>query len=122
MNLLFVYGTLKRGYVNHHLLERSTFVLETCTEKKFQILDMGDFPAVVKDVPVSTIDGELFNVDDSTLSDIDAFEGEWFSREEVVLQDSSIAWMYFLSEYVSHEGCPSITSGTWQKDKGDNYE
>ncbi|NPE27940.1 gamma-glutamylcyclotransferase [Methanococcoides sp. SA1] len=122
MNLLFVYGTLKRGYVNHHLLERSTFVLETCTEKKFQILDMGDFPAVVKDVPVSTIDGELFNVDDGTLSDIDAFEGKWFERGEVVLQDSSIAWMYYLSEDVSHEGCSSIASGTWLKDKGGNYK
>ena len=78
MNFLFVYGTLKRGHKNHHLLDGSSFVSENCTEKKFQMLDMGDFPAAVNDLPISTIVGELFNVDDRALSDIDGFEGNWF--------------------------------------------
>lgn len=86
------------------------------------MLDMGDFPAVVKDDPVSSIVGESFNVDDRTLSNIDRFEGKWFCREEVILEDSSVAWMYFLSDDVSYKGCSSIVSGTWLMDKGDSYE
>ncbi|MDA0525619.1 gamma-glutamylcyclotransferase family protein [Methanococcoides alaskense] len=116
MNFLFAYGTLKKGHMNHHLLAGSSFVSENCTEDKFQMLDMGDFPAVVKDDPVSSIVGELFSVDDSTLSAIDGFEGKWFCREEVLLQDSCVVWMYFLSNNVSYEGCSSIVPGIWLKD------
>ncbi|MCD4801186.1 MAG: gamma-glutamylcyclotransferase [Methanococcoides sp.] len=122
MNFLFVYGTLKKGHKNHYLLAGSSFVSENCTEDNFQMLDMGDFPAVVKDDPVSSIVGELFSVDDSTLSAIDGFEGKWFCREEVLLKDSCVAWMYFLSDNVSYEGCSSIVPGIWLKDKGGSYE
>ncbi|NOQ48330.1 MAG: hypothetical protein GQ576_04205 [Methanococcoides sp.] len=122
MNLLFAYGTLKKGHKNHHLLTGSSFVSENCTEDKFQMLDMGDFTAVVKDDPVSSIVGELFSVDDSTLSAIDGFEGKWFCREEVLLKDSSVAWMYFLSDDVSYGGRSPIVSGIWLKDEGDIYE
>ncbi|NPE30568.1 gamma-glutamylcyclotransferase [Methanococcoides sp. SA1] len=122
MNFLFVYGTLKKGHKNHHLLDGSSFVSKNCTENKFKMLDMGDFPAVVKGDSVSSIFGESFNVDDSILFAIDGFEGKWFCREEVILKDSSVAWMYFLSNDVSYEGCSSIVPGIWLKDKGGSYE
>ncbi|MCD4807421.1 MAG: gamma-glutamylcyclotransferase [Methanococcoides sp.] len=122
MNFLFVYGTLKKGHKNHHLLDGASFVSENCTEDKFQMLDMGDFPSVVKENPVSSIVGELFSVDDSTLSAIDRFEGKWFCREKVLLKDSCVAWMYFLSDDVSYGGRSSIVSGIWLKDKGGSYE
>jgi gamma-glutamylcyclotransferase (GGCT)/AIG2-like uncharacterized protein YtfP len=118
MNLLFAYGTLKKGHKNNHLLDGASFVSENCTVDKFQMLDMGDFPAVVKENPVSSIIGELFNVDDRTLSAIDGFEGKWFRREEVILKGSCVAWMYFLSDDVSYEGCLSIVPGIWLKGKG----
>ncbi|WP_052402759.1 gamma-glutamylcyclotransferase family protein [Methanococcoides methylutens] len=113
MSLLFVYGTLKTGYRNHHLLGDSVLVSEVCTKARFRMLDMQDFPGVVMGDPLSRICGELFVVDDETLDSIDDLEGKWFFREEVLLDNGSKAGMYFLSPDVQHERYSVIDSGLW---------
>ncbi|WP_135604616.1 gamma-glutamylcyclotransferase [Methanococcoides sp. NM1] len=114
MSLLFVYGTLKSGYCNHHLLGNSVLVSENCTKERFRMLDMKDFPGVVMSEPTSRISGELFNVDRETLNAIDDLEGKWFFREDVLLDNGSKAGMYFLSPNVPHEKFPVIESGCWE--------
>ncbi|NYT19576.1 MAG: gamma-glutamylcyclotransferase [Methanosarcinales archaeon] len=113
MSLLFVYGTLKCGYRNHHLLGDSVLVSEVCTKERFRMLDMQDFPGVVMSDPISRISGELFNVDGETLDVIDDLEGKWFFREEVLLENGSKAGMYFLSPDVQYERYSVIESGSW---------
>lgn len=113
MNLLFVYGTLKKGCSNHHLLGNLAPVSENFTDKQFRMLDLGHFPAVVKDEKVSRIYGELYNVGSEMLKVLDDFEGKWFNRDEVVLDDGSRAAMYFLSAEVPCERYPVIRSGNW---------
>ncbi|WP_135612480.1 gamma-glutamylcyclotransferase [Methanococcoides sp. AM1] len=75
MSLLFVYGTLKCGYCNHHLLGDSVLVSKNYTKERFRMLDMNEFPGVVMSEPESRISGELFNVDSETLDIIDDLEG-----------------------------------------------
>ncbi|UGV41175.1 gamma-glutamylcyclotransferase [Methanococcoides orientis] len=116
MSLLFVYGTLKSGYCNHHLLGDSVLVSEVCTKAKFRMLDMQDFPGVVMSEPASRISGELFDVDGETLDVIDDLEGKWFFRGEVLLDNGSKAGMYFLSPDVQHERYSVIESGLWSND------
>lgn len=118
MSLLFVYGTLKRGYRNHRLLGDSALVSENRTKERFRMLDLEHFPAVVVDDPVSRISGELFRVDSKTLDVIDGFEGKWFFREEVLLDNGSKAGMYFLSSHVTHENYTVIESGFWENNDG----
>ncbi|MEL4304884.1 gamma-glutamylcyclotransferase family protein [Methanococcoides sp. LMO-2] len=113
MSLLFVYGTLKKGCCNHHLLENSVPVSEAFTEDRFRMLNLEYFPGVVKGKPVSRISGEVYDVVNETLDVLDEFEGKWFYREDVLLGNGSKAAMYFLSAEVPCERYPVIGSGNW---------
>jgi gamma-glutamylaminecyclotransferase len=73
MHKVFVYGTLKKGYGNHRLLKDSTFLGNALTFEKFTLYD-GGFPYLGR-YGASQIIGEVYEVDDDTLSDLDRLEG-----------------------------------------------
>lgn len=82
---VFVYGTLKTGGGNHHLLHSSTSLgLATTTEDTFTMYD-GGFPYVI-DEGFFKIRGELFEVTNPiTLENLDRLEGvpSHFCRRDV---------------------------------------
>lgn len=87
---VFVYGTLKRGYGNHRLMRGSRFVCEAVTGRKFQLQCNGGFPSLFNSTESSgNIIGEVYEVDDETLSGLDTLEGVSFgmyARESVVVK------------------------------------
>ncbi|MBN8981573.1 MAG: gamma-glutamylcyclotransferase [Rhizobiales bacterium] len=74
MHRVFVYGTLKRGLRNHHFLDGARFVGEAHTLAGYCMLD-GGFP-VLRDIGdgAKQIAGEVYDVDDETLSRLDDLE------------------------------------------------
>lgn len=82
------------------------------TEAHFQMLNLGEYPAVVKGK--STIEGELYQVDQLTLNALDLLEGypNLYTRIRIQTKHGS-AWMYFM-EHTS-EVVPVIESGDWLK-------
>ncbi|MFO1450792.1 MAG: gamma-glutamylcyclotransferase family protein [Opitutaceae bacterium] len=87
MNRLFVYGTLKRGCRSHHHLARHRFVAEAVTGPGFRLYRLDGYPGLVKDATATQgITGELWEVDDAGLAELDAFEGlaEGLYRRELV--------------------------------------
>ncbi len=115
---IFVYGALKKGFQKHHLIEQATFIGTGQTAEKYALY-ADNLPVVVKGAEVSFIKGEVYFVDDFSLSNIDSHE--WvhasYLREkvDVVLNiDFQLlpAWMYF-----SHdpEG-QLIESGMYQEE------
>ena len=101
---VFVYGTLKKGFQYHHLIENSTFIGTAKTKKKYAMYQ-NDYPCVVKNEAVSFIYGEVYSVEDSTLKNLDLLEGhpDSYCREQVQVMldiDSLImsAWLYFNSD------------------------
>ena len=54
--LLFVYGTLRRGLENHHLMIEAEF-LGSAHTRDLYALRVGEFPHVCKSEPVSPIVG-----------------------------------------------------------------
>lgn len=72
---VFVYGTLKRGNGNHHLLSRSEFIGKATTAPEFRLLSAfrNVFPYLVPGD--KSIIGEVFEVDDETLRHLDQLEG-----------------------------------------------
>ena len=76
MTRLFVYGTLKRGCKNHHLLAGQTYVGEARTAPGYRLHDLGDFPGMVPDAADSGgVTGEVWSVTAAALARLDAFEG-----------------------------------------------
>ena len=98
---IFVYGSLKRGFRNHHLLESSRFIGPGTTRRDFDLLDLGYFPAAIRPGAFA-IRGELFAVDRRTLNTLDLLEsnGTFYRREQhpVIVQATGLvtAWIYLL--------------------------
>lgn len=74
--LLFVYGTLKRGCRNHARLAGQIFVGPARTTPGFTLYDLGGFPGIHAAPGDRTgVAGEVWSVDETTLAQLDAFEG-----------------------------------------------
>lgn len=108
MNLIFVYGTLRKSQstVRSGVLQDNggEFVGEGSITGPWsrETLTYG-LPALVKlpsplDSP-NTIQGEFWKVDDTLLSILDRIEGhpEFYCREQVP-SDNGPAWVYFISK------------------------
>jgi TatD family-associated radical SAM protein len=119
---LFVYGTLKRESKNHYLLSSATFVCKTRTMHKYTMVDLGNFPGVLYDRPISLITGEIYNITNELLCKLDDYEGEWYFRSEVEMENGMTAQMYFLKEIPSLMKDKSfvIPSGIWEDKMKEN--
>lgn len=118
---VFVYGSLKKGYGNSRLLANSVFVGEDETvSEDFDLRCWGGFPAVYKGGHTS-IKGELYLVDDSTLKSLDYLEGypSFYDRERFRLRSGTCAWMYFIDSG-EREGTVCL-DGTWSPDRKRMY-
>lgn len=122
LHTLFVYGTLKQGFSNHYFLKDAEFVAPAKTVERYALF-VDEFPHVYPKDPVCSIQGEVYHVDFSTLTRIDALEGHpnFYRRElvEVRLQsgEATKAWIYFHSKgagqlIASGEFNPSRDLGT----------
>jgi gamma-glutamylaminecyclotransferase len=102
--LLFVYGTLRRGYENHEAyLQDAQFLGRAVTQNKFALF-LDDFPYLNKTPAVSSIAGEIYRVDERTLARIDCLEGhpDEYRRELITVVTEQgmeyAAWTYFYPE------------------------
>ena len=76
MKLVFVYGTLKRGCKNHDQLAGQVFVGSARSEPGYRLYNLGDYPGLVADATDSAgVVGEIWEVDEQALADLDTFEG-----------------------------------------------
>jgi gamma-glutamylcyclotransferase (GGCT)/AIG2-like uncharacterized protein YtfP len=96
MTILFVYGTLMRGGRYHDLLANARFCGEACTPPCFELVALGEYPALVSGE--KRVSGELFQVDDDTLAAIDELEGhpELYERRSILLEGGVEAHAYLL--------------------------
>ncbi|ACY15343.1 gamma-glutamylcyclotransferase family protein [Haliangium ochraceum] len=110
---VFVYGTLRAGGPNHHLLDGQTLVGQARTEPAFELVSLGAYPAMAEGGHASVI-GEVYDVDAAALAKIDWLEGhpEYYRRTSIRLASGDDVLAYVLSpEHIA--GRPSIPSGDW---------
>lgn len=90
--LLFVYGSLKKGFDNHRLLEKSTKRLgKAKTVSKFGMFEdsFGNYPYLVSE-PISKVEGELYEINRKELLEkIDEFEGapDYYQRRRIKVKN-----------------------------------
>lgn len=102
MTNVFVYGSLKRGFGNHPVIQDGSFIDEAITsEPSYEMFCMGGFPGVVHGDKL--ISGEVYAVDDLVLERLDRLEGNGsFYTREVVDTTIGPAWVYLLTDDYSH--------------------
>jgi gamma-glutamylcyclotransferase (GGCT)/AIG2-like uncharacterized protein YtfP len=96
---LFVYGTLLSGQEGHVLLAGCRLLHAARTEPRYRLIDMGAYPALLDEGGCS-VTGELYDVPEACLDDLDRFEGtpSLYDRRPVKLEGGGEAQAYFLSE------------------------
>lgn len=79
---IFVYGSLKRDFPNHRILQAAVFAGTAATKEQYALYAAG-IPYVCRKPQTSTIKGEVFLVAAETLQRIDDLEGHphWYYRE-----------------------------------------
>lgn len=135
---LFVYGTLKRDFSNHYLLEDQEYVGKAETWNNYIMLRhgipyvyeaskayRGDEGYPLELIKGSMIQGEFYKVDDEALARIDQLEGHpsWYCRKQINIRVdigddypmTCRAWIYFMRTQGSmrsktHNGYPWFTS------------
>lgn len=107
-NLVFVYGSLKRGGERDLFMwsdDGDMFIGEGTTQRAhFTLVDLGAFPAVTAGSDKHgwyRISGELWKVTKDTLADLDMIEGypDFYTRNQtgvVVDGQSYYAWVYHI--------------------------
>jgi len=110
--LVFVYGTLKRGEQNHHWLEGASWQGEA--ELPGVVLhDLGPFPMAVVGAGLAL--GEVYAVEGSGLAKLDELEGypRLYNRQVMELVDGRRAWVYLgRPRQVRH--APVLRGGVWR--------
>lgn len=84
---LFVYGSLKRGGRHHDELAGAVFLGPATTLPGYRLEPLGEYLALiaVPPEPEAAVSGEMFEVDESQLTALDAFEGDAYERGNVRL-------------------------------------
>jgi gamma-glutamylaminecyclotransferase len=74
--LLFVYGTLMRDGPRHPALAGQRFLGEARTEPRYALLDLGEYPGLVRREPGGrAVAGELYEVEGGLRAGLDEIEG-----------------------------------------------
>jgi gamma-glutamylaminecyclotransferase len=100
--LLFVYGSLKSGYENAHLLAGATLLGPARTAPGYRLIRYCDgYPGLVPALhSESSVKGELYAVDAARLGELDAFEEcpALYRRASIELDDQQIVQAYVVAE------------------------
>jgi gamma-glutamylcyclotransferase (GGCT)/AIG2-like uncharacterized protein YtfP len=96
VELVFVYGSLKRGMANHHHMAAAVFQ-GTAWLQGLALFDLGPFPmAIASGDPGHKLLGELYGVGPTHLAALDRFEGtpRLYRRQCWPLADDRNVWVY----------------------------
>lgn len=127
-NLVFVYGTLKKGYGNHTVIQdgKGEFIADGKTSVKYPFVNLGAFPALLRNNlekfkdKMARVKGEVYHVED--FAPLDRLEGapHFYNRDKinVVMQINGIVivrhiYTYFLTDTERVKKGDLLTDGIW---------
>lgn len=96
--LVFVYGSLKRGFENSPYLDHASLLIADATSPaEFNMISLGAYPGLV--LGHDQVQGEIYEVDRKTLDLVDRLEcnGNFYVRRQFAFpQVEDLVWVYLL--------------------------
>jgi gamma-glutamylcyclotransferase (GGCT)/AIG2-like uncharacterized protein YtfP len=119
-HLVFVYGTLRRGDAGAMSTRFPGSKFIAGAKVSGSLYDLGAYPGLLLNESNSLVTGEVYEVDDETLNELDDFEASsyyWRKQVEISFGDHSrTCWIYVPEdkpEFYSQRTL--ITSGDWME-------
>lgn len=116
--LIFVYGTLRKGFYNHRVLGNSEFVSEFKTEPSFTMVSLGAFPAVIPKGNTA-IEGEIYRVveekDMQNINGLEGYRGEGKNNMYDIHKIQTPHGEALMYVFKDAKGYPVVESGNWKK-------
>ncbi len=119
---LFVYGTLKKGFHNHHFLKNAKFIDTGIIQGN--LLHLGGFPGlIVSKSDKDYVQGELYEIAEETLPALDRLEGhpDFFRRLEGIVyldgddrREKHTCLVYQFQPMMDPEDYLTIWTGKWE--------
>ena len=111
--LVFVYGSLRKGYGLSPVLSSSEFVADVQTKPKYTMYSVGAFPCITKSGDTSIV-GEIYKVDLATLRRLDMIEGvpQLYMKSVVEVDGYDDVIAYFFTKK-NAEGLTKVDNGDW---------
>ena len=114
---VLVYGTLKRGHSNNHLLSESKFLGMGQVNLNGELVDLGAFPGVVRkpEAPMYAVRGEVYECDTDTLNALDWLEGHprFYERIKHNTTTGIRTWVYTLPDTAGYDRLERCDGGYW---------
>ena len=108
MHQLFVYGTLRKGGLSHHLLQGAQLLQQQVPLEGYALYDAGWYPVAVPAASEEVIVGDVLAVPLELWPQLDAYEGEAYER--IYLADQQL-WIYQFFGAV--DGLQKVPGGDW---------
>ena len=114
MQIVAVYGSLRKGFGNHGFLKNQSFK-GTDIVPNYKMYSLGAFPGIVPD-DGGSIFAEIYEVDEETFKALDRLEGHpnFYCRRQVSTVYGP-AWIYELANVDHYRGLPLVVGGEWGK-------
>lgn len=117
--LVFVYGSLKKGFSNHSCLNGAQFYKDAKIKDAI-MYNLGPFPGIVDGE--GEVRGELYTANEAVMARLDRLEGHprFYCRKKVpIMGEDCLAWAYFLSdrtiEGLSDNHKKVVPDGDWKQ-------
>jgi len=113
---IFVYGTLKKGFRNHYLLQNAKFLCDYRLSGFVMGTFNNDFPFIIRKDGI--VYGELYEITPEILEDLDILEGHPDFYVRILINDGTHEfYIYVMSENfmenVEEWGWKQIPEGNW---------
>ena len=109
---IFVYGTLRKRGLASHFLEKFPLVFPNATLKGFSLYDGGWYPFAVPASESCAIRGDVFEIPESILPQLDEYEGPEYKR---ISPENQELLIYVVKIGARVKGLPKVEEGDWLK-------
>lgn len=116
--LVGVYGSLREGLTNHHILKQSPSVGDYLTEPKYTMYDLGSYPCIVEK-GFTPIKLEIYSVTNAVLKDLHTLEGYYEANKEqsyyipkTIKTPLGDVIIYVFNDIIT-SGTPIVENGDW---------
>lgn len=91
--LIAVYGSLRKGFHNHYIIENANFLGEFKTEPIYSLYGLGGFPGL-KEKGTTSVTMEVYEVNETEASRVDMLEGYEEGRNNTFYDKKTINTPY----------------------------